>query len=425
MNTLDGFDWSTVSASLKNIEQDNLENPDASVVEAVLNKDVALLQRALEAGGNAKQTVGKEKMSVFAILHFHEDVCNALSKAGVSFKDVKVFTPAFQNDDAAAIQWLMAQKCFKSLDPKSVRLLLVQAMELAGWECFKWIHKQHPEVPLAGNSGSPSVVPQNNYYIMNTLQAFLKSRPLSSLVEALKYPKLFDKKSVREGLFGTHAFQTMGQMSLTEIQKFQQLHQLLTKEWNDLHLLSEFKAHASFYGSDIRVQLLGLGEDVFSKGSNLSWVRLNNPPLARSITDAVILSGNALVKNLCQSEEGQKALSESLNSPQRLALFAQNASKDTLAYVFKNHKGLHEFRDSNNNNIFHYALFLNSMSASFFQDMYTANKELLFEVNGSGYAPLHDAPPNLVSKIEKSMLSRAVKGATKGKSFAPVTKRRM
>ena len=402
------LDWSLIEDGVSL----SPEEANVALIKAIVDRNLKSVQQALEAQANTKQLVGKEKLGVFAVGYFEEDIVHLLQKHGVSFKDnIKMMEKIFMTDNSVALEWYLKTPSFsKFIDtkkPSDALSFLTSAIEHGAGRCVE-VLAQKEEFTSHFSSISPQ-------YFREGFPKMLR-KPLKEcfgMLEALKVSpqvlSLVVQTSLR--LRGQIQDSPIAKMTLGEIQNLQKVLQL---EGVDEKTFPH-PIHASVVAPTLSSvkDKMGLAVAQLPKPGFNYYGEVEFQ--ATNLTQIVVASGSSINRLLACHKEGKMALEQALKDPAICILFFANANKETIIKVLKNAPNLLDIRDSSNNTLLHYATCLSQASDKFCNDLISLDVDLFSSPNNLSVSPVDLLPAPLSSKVQKTLLSKNLKPVAKEK----------
>lgn len=377
-------------------------SPQEHMLDAIRKKNATQLTASLALGANPKVLVGKEKMAVFAMRNFSEDVVRVLQKNGVSFKDFSNMESAvFETDNLEAFQWIVDHKNPKSKTP-DVSEFITSAAHYGACHIFNYIYQ---------NS-------ENKQQISSNIIGTLFSNALTMGNETTISYLLDNRKDNQI----ERMFEVFFRQSKCSFIQLQNLSKMLKDHPHCIPPLKSSINHVDFYVHPNELLSVSGFQNCYSpKGSRL-WTNG-----VATLLEFLLYQNNDLVINVFAQPAGKEKLAQIIEQRGEFffSFLASQASRELRQGVLKHTKDVWKnWRDQNNSNAFHYLASRPSALKTLCEDLYALDSELLTTADNKGKTPLMLFPADHAAAVTKKMMKKELRSSGVVVSNTPQSSKR-
>lgn len=364
-------------------------SPQEQMLDAIRKKDIDQLKASLSLGANPKVLVGKEKMAVFAMRNFCEDVVRVLQKSGVSFKDFSSMESAvFETDNLNAFQWIVNNKNPKLKNP-DVAEFLTSAAKYGACNIFNYI-SQKSETRQQISSNITGTLFSNALTMGNetTISYLLNNRKDNHIEQMFRI--------------------VLRQTKCSSLQ-LQNLSKMLKDHPHCIPALKSSIQHVEFYMPQSEVLSVAGFQNCYSPKESRLWTTG-----ITTLLEFLLYQNNDVVVNVFAQPAGKEKLAQIIEKRGEFffSFLASQASRELRQGVLKHTKDVWQnWRDSNSSNAFHYLASRSPVLKTLCEDLYTLDSELLTTPDNTGKTPLMSFPADHAAVVTKKMMKKELRSS--------------
>lgn len=381
-------------------------SPQEQMMEAIRAQNVPQLISSLELGANPKVLVGKEKMAVFAVRNFSQEIIKVLQKNGVSFKDFSNIAPAiYETDNVQAFEWMLETKHNKEKDFK-IKMLLPDICSAGACNIFNAISEKINHDPESYRS----------------LPSHITASLLSSALTMGNEKTLQILTSIKSGKELQQTLSVFLRSTKCSRLQLQNMHKLLQVSPEMILPLKESIKSVSVSVSYYEILATPGFNALHSKtthGFNIGGIE--------TLLEFLIYQNNDVVADTFAKNGAEEKIASIVQKRGKpfFSFLAIKASRDLRQSVLKNTRGAwKDWRDENGANALHYLASRTDPPKSLCEDLYVLDAELLCTADASGKTPLMFFPADHAASVTKKMMKKELRSVGVKVATAPQPSKR-
>lgn len=379
-------------------------------MQGVIGRNAQQVHDALAMGADCKALVGKDKMAVVAIRSFSAPVCEALLKAGTSFKDTQnILEALFQTDDASAFAWYTNLAHMKKMATGEEFVKINLFFAAVRYGSVKIVER------LSSNPAAAQWLQGSQEKVFPLLaNALSMTHPLSRWI--------LSNTSTRQQHQAIGAVLQSPDTTLAQLQELQ----ALSSEFPTINsIVKSVIGRTETYVSHPNVLHL----PIFSKIAKKSQysVQLNIDSIG-SVFEYLVHSFHPLLVSALSTEKGKEQLKDIfLRRPcEVMAGMGCLAEKNVRSAMLQAlNPLLSQWRDEDGNNAFHYMLARTQSTKVLVDELYGLNPALLIESNTAGKTPLSFLDVAVAAACTQKIMKKELRAAGVSAGSSPAPRRRM